>query len=179
MFRENLKDDEQSPDYERYSRHSLSSKLTQAKDLNASGIVTICPGCNVMGNRYNEDHGLAILHYLDLILKVFEGSRLPLEVDFYEGCHRWHRFVPDFQESIPENSKKVMARMEGLVYNEIPSKICCRLGAAKIFASSQTGVIVTPSSCCYSYLTKARLADSPKVKFLTEILCESVVKSNH
>ncbi len=174
MFREGLKDDGQSPDYERYSRQSLSNKLTQAKDLGATAMVTICAGCNTMGNRYNEGRGLAILHYLDLVLKVFDGSRLPLEVDFYEGCHKWHRFAPDFQESMIENSKKVMARVEGLIYKEIPSKICCRFGAAKIFAASQTGIIVTPSSCCFNFLTRSRATDSPKVKFLAEILCESL-----
>ena len=179
MFREGLKDAKEGPDYEVYSRRSLNNKITQAKDLGASGLVTICPGCNVMGNRYNEDHGVVVLHYLDLLLKVFEGSRLHLEVDFYEGCHRWHRFTPDFQESIPENSKKLMARVEGLVFNEISSDICCRFGASKVFASSQTGVIVTPSSCCYGFLTGARSADSPKVKSLTEILFESVTNTDH
>ena len=170
MFQEGLKDD----NYEAYSRRSLSNKITQAKDLGASAIVTVCPGCNVMSNRYNKDHGIVVLHYLDLILKVLKESKLSLKVDFYEGCHRWHRFVPDFQESIPENSQKVMARVEGLSFNEISSDVCCRFGAPKIFASGQTNTIVTPSSCCYSFLTQARSTDSPKVKLLTEILCESL-----
>ncbi|MBI4187098.1 MAG: hypothetical protein HY530_06315 [Chloroflexi bacterium] len=48
------------------------------------------------------------------------------------------------------------------------------------YVTSQTGVIVTPGSCCYGFLTKARLANSPnKVKSLAEILCESMNKSDH
>ena len=114
-----------------------------------------------------------------MIIFIPTPTKIIVFISFYEGCHRWHRFVPDFQESILENSQKVMARVEGLSFNEISSDVCCRFGAPKIFASRQTNTIVTPSSCCYSFLTQARSIDSPKVKFLTEILCESLNNGDH
>ncbi len=174
MFLQGLKDEAQRQSYEGFVRQCASNNLTQAKALGAKAMVTICAGCNTMWNRYLKDEGVEVLHYLDLILKAFNGSRLPLEVDFYEGCHRWHKFVPDFQESMIENSKKVMARVEGLVFREISSKLCCRLVPEKIFASSQTSTIVTPNGCCYGFLTRSRPADGPRVKFLAEILWESL-----
>lgn len=174
IFRKNLKDDRQRNSYEDFARQCLIKNVTKAKEFGVKGIVTLCCGCNTMWNSYCEDQRLAVSHYLDLTLELFPGSRLNREVDFYEGCHRLHNFTTDFQESMIDNSKKVLARVEGLKLREVSNGLCCRVSPGKIFASSCTNTIVTPSVCCYSFLTLSRPEDGPKVKFLTEILCESL-----
>jgi len=120
-----------------------------------------------------------ILHYLDLILRVVDGAKLPLKVDFYEGCHGLQNYVPDFQESMIDHPKEVIARVEGLATREISSELCCRLVPEKVFAASQTGAIVTPNGCCYGSLTRLRPTHGPEVKFLAEIACESLAATAH
>ena len=171
-------EDKQEPSkiriYDDFARKSESQNIVKAKELDARAIVTICAGCNTMWNRLSKNQGLEIRHYLDLILDVFEHAHLEREIDFYEGCHRLHNFVPEFQRSIPENSKRILARIEGLTLHELPAKLCCRKAPEKVMSLSRTGTIVTPSACCYSFLTRSRTVDSPKIKFLGEILSESL-----
>lgn len=177
-FRRGFRDGRKRRIYESFAQQCLSKNLDQARALGARAVITICAGCNAMWNRYCREQGLDILYYLDLILEVFQGSKLPMEVDFFEGCHRTHNFIPEFQKSIIENSKKVLALIEGLALNEIPSRLCCRAVRQKIYASSQTNTIVTPNACCYTYLTMFRPENGPKVKFLAEILRESLSSTN-
>ena len=174
MLRERPKDEQQTRNYENFARQCLTKNIIQAKELGAEAIVTLCCGCNTMWNHYSKNQGLPILHYLDLILEIFSKSRLNREVDFFEGCHQLHNFNPDFQESMTENSKKVLGRVEGLNFREVSNGLCCRISPEKIFASSHTNTVVTPSVCCYSFLTISRPVDGPKVIFLGEILCESL-----
>ena len=160
--------------YDDFARKSEYHNILKAKELGAKAIITICAGCNTMWNRLSKNQGLEIRHYLDLILDVFEQAHLEREIDFYEGCHRPHNFVPEFQNSIPEKSKRILACIEGLAFNELPAELCCRVAPEKVMSLSRTGTIVTSSSCCYSYLTRSCNADSPKVQFLGELLSESL-----
>ncbi len=173
-FDEQSQDQEKIRLYDDFARISESGNLLQAKELGAKAIVTICSGCNTMWNRLSTNQGVEIRYYLDLLLDVFEGSQMERHIDFYEGCHRQHNFVPEFQNSIPENSKRVLARIEGLTLYDLPARLCCRIAPEKVMSLSRTGTIVTPSACCYSFLTRSRTADSPKIKFLGEILSESL-----
>lgn len=173
-FNEDRQDPSRIRIYDDFARKSECQNILKAKELGARSIVTICAGCNTMWNRLSKNQGLEIRHYLDLILDVFEHARLEREIDFYEGCHRLHNFVPEFQKSILENSKKVLTRIEGLALYELPAKLCCRIAPEKVMSLSRTGTIVTPSACCYSFLTRSRTADSPKIKFLGELLSESL-----
>ena len=73
-----------------------------------------------------------------------------------------------------ENSQKVLGRIQGLDFNEVSSKLCCRRSPDEIFKSTRTDTIVTPNVCCYSFLNLSRPVDGPQVKFISQILCETL-----
>jgi len=174
MSHENSSNAHEKEHYEDFARLCLNKNLDQAKNLDARAIVTLCCGCNTMWNSYAKEQSFPIWHHLDLILETFPGLPVNKEVDFFEGCHRLHNFTPHFQESMIESSKKVLAMVEGLTVREISSKLCCRFTPEKVFASSRTDTIIVPSVCCYSFLNLSRPSGGPKVKFIAEMLCESL-----
>jgi Fe-S oxidoreductase len=174
MFRQKVQDEGKRQHYEDYTYQCLEKSYKQARDLGSRKIVTICPGCNTTWNRYYGDQDVDVMHYLDLLLIAFSGSSLSRNIDFYEGCHKLHNFVPDFQDSMIQNSKDVLSRIQGLTVNEISSSICCRVSPQKVFSASKTETIVTPSGCCYTQLTKSNSENGPNIKFIAEIVYESL-----
>ena len=167
---------EQRNGYEDFISRSLGKNIERARNLARKAIVIICPGCNVTWQGYSQDKEPAQIYYLDLVLELLARAGSPpkkgqgAEYDFFEGCHKFHQFTPDALKAMTENSRKVLTELKGLSFPEIPASFCCRSTPKELFLASKTGIIVTPSTCCYSFLTRSRSENDPEVKFLVEIV---------
>ena len=160
--------------YDDFIRGSLLDNVNQAKELGATAIVNICPGCDMTWNLYGANLGIDIVYYTEFLLGRYKKGMLDREIDFYEGCHRVHKLSPDSLERGIGSAKDLLSRIEGLTFNEISSDMCCRDVPQEIFAKCKTDTLVTPSQCCYSLLMTARPENGPQVKFLGEVLFEAV-----
>lgn len=176
---------EQQKGGEDFICRSLGENIERAKNLARKAIVIICPGCNVTWQGYSQEKEPEQIYYLDLVLELLTRTRPPPKkepsekFDFFEGCHKFHRFTPDALKAMTENSRKVLAGLKGLSFPEIPVSFCCRSTPEELFSASETGTIVTPSSCCYAFLTRSRSANGPEVKFLAEIVNRYLGISGH
>jgi len=141
--------------------------------LGAKGIVTICPGCLCMSQEYAGGDGMNYVFILDFVARYFQGGKLSLSVDLYEGCHKYHSHFPSFDLDL-QGAKTLLSKIEGLEINEIPRALCCLKKPETVFARSKTNHLVTPTPCCYYFLNNARPKNGAQVTYLGEILCRSL-----
>ncbi|MDP2643599.1 MAG: (Fe-S)-binding protein [Desulfobacterales bacterium] len=154
-----------------YARNFEGRNLDRIRKLGAGKIVTACPGCNTRYNQFQAHGDVEILYYTQLLARYAKDIRLDSEVNFYEGCHKHHR-LPGFKIDI-QSSRALVKGMQALDVTDIPN-YCCRNLAEKIFEKANTGTIVTPTSCCWSFLTNQAKPDSPDVLTLTQLMCRSL-----
>ncbi len=157
--------------FEDYARNFEGSNIARIRELGAKKIVTVCAGCNTRYNQFQANGDFEVLYYTQFLTQYVEGLRLDKQVDFYEGCHKYHR-TPDFKIDT-QTSKSLLMGITELDCTDIPN-YCCRNLSEKIFEKSSTGTIVTPTSCCWAHLTRNRQADSPQVLSLTQIICQAL-----
>ena len=141
--------------------------------LNAKGIVTICPGCLCMSQEYAAGDGMGYVFILDFISRYFQGGKLSLAFDLYEGCHKYHSHFPSFDLDL-HGAKNLLNKFQGLSINEVPSLLCCLRKPESVFARCKTKQLVTPTPCCYYFLNNARPKDGVQVTYFGEILCRSL-----
>ncbi len=160
-------------DYESLACRYEGTNIDAAKNLGSKALITACAGCYMRYHNLGMGDGIKIYYYaqfLDTILDHLESTK---DIDFYEGCHKMHR-VENFRMDV-ETPKRIMARVKGLHYSEIPD-YCCRTpkGAKRVLASSSTGTIVTPTSCCFNFLNRNRQEGDPEVICLTDFIATSL-----
>ena len=130
MFYNEPADTGESRKYDDFIRGSLLDNVNQAKDLGATTIVNICPGCDMTWNLYGASLGIDIVYDTEFLLGRYQKGMLKKAIDFYEGCHRVHKLSPDSLERGIGSAKDLLSRIEGLTFNEISSDMCCRDRAA-------------------------------------------------
>lgn len=157
-------------EYIELSRSSQARNITRAKELGAEAIVTACPGCNTRYNSMHVDGDPPVLYYTQLLERQLSGLKLDGQIDFYEGCHRHHR-AANFKIDV-DMSLRLAKGIGGLEVGVL-TNFCCKNTPDKIFAEARSDTIVTPTSCCFMFLSRARKSDSKKVKPLTQLLCEA------
>lgn len=154
--------------FEEHARKFESRNLERVRALGARKILTSCPGCTTRYNHFQAGGDIEIIYYTQLLAKLVDGLELDAQVDFYEGCHKHHR-TPIYKIDV-ETSKSLIRGIKGLTVNEIPN-FCCRNLSDKIFEKTTSSMIVTPTSCCWSFLDQKRKADGPQVLPLPQLLC--------
>lgn len=148
--------------------------LAAAEALGAKSVVTFCPNCNARYRKHSGNSALPVLYWTDLVAPLIQGLRLESKVDFYEGCHRDQNVVlPNAID--PVVSKSLIDGVEGLVYNEVNSDICCKQKPQDIFGAMETKTLVTPTACCYGLLWKAR-PQGVQVAFLSDLLLQAITE---
>ncbi len=157
--------------YHDYARHFENRNIQRMRKLGARKLVTACPGCNTRYNQFYADGDVEVLYYTQLLAKYADGAGLDAKANFYEGCHKKHR-TPEFKIDT-ETSKALVHGMRALDVTDLPN-YCCRDNAAKIFARADTGTIVTPTSCCWSFLTNQAAVGSPRILSLTQFMCQAL-----
>lgn len=157
--------------FQDYARSFENRNLERMKKLSARKLVTACPGCNTRYNQFQAHGDVEVLYYTQLLAKYADGIRLDAKVNYYEGCHKKHR-TPGFKIDT-ETAKALVHGMEALDVTDIPN-YCCRDVADKIFEKADTGTIVTPTSCCWSFLSNKVRPDSPRVVPLTQFMCQTL-----
>ncbi len=154
-----------------YAKSFEDRNLERARKLGGRKIVTACAGCNTRYNEFQTAGGVEILYYTQLLAQYAQGIRLDYRINFFEGCHKKHK-TPNFKIDT-RTSRALVAGGEALDITDIPN-YCCRELADRIFARATTGTIVTPTSCCWSFLTNQAKPDSPRVMALTQLLCQAL-----
>lgn len=166
-----LPKNEHSPELaalEPYAQDYEARNLRAAESLGARALVTFCANCNARYRRQLKDPSLPILYWPDLVADKLGGLNLETRIDFYEGCHRdQHAILPGAIN--PATSKSLLQGIKGLTYGEIDNDICCKQKPQDIFGAVRTGLLVTPTSCCYGYLSRTRPRET-RLVFLTDIL---------
>lgn len=160
-------------EYEALARQYETTNIDAAKSLGSKALITACAGCYVQYHDLGMGDGIKIYYYAQFLDTILNSLKIPKELDFYEGCHNMHR-AKNFTMDV-ETPKRILSRIEGLQYKEIPN-YCCRSdkGARKILAASQKGTIVTPTSCCYNFLSRERQEGDPEVLCLTDFIATSL-----
>ncbi len=157
--------------YESHARRFENKNIDRIKKLGARKIVTACPGCNTRYNQFQAETDIEVLYYTQLLTMYTNGIRLDSKVNFFEGCHQHHK-APNFKIDTYA-SRSLIAGMEALDVTDIPN-YCCRSRADKIFDKANTGTIVTPTSCCWSFLTNQAKTNSPRVITMTQLICQAL-----
>lgn len=157
-------------EYENYAKGFENRNLARIEALGIKKIVTACPGCNTRYNQFQSGK-IEVLYYTQLLARYVRDIRLDSQVNFYEGCHKYHR-TASFKIDTT-NSKSLISGMKDLDVTDIPN-YCCRNLADKIFEKSDAATIVTPTSCCWTFLGNQRKADSPQVIPLTQLMCQAL-----
>ncbi|MBI4322641.1 MAG: (Fe-S)-binding protein [Chloroflexi bacterium] len=156
---------------EEYARDFEGANIERVKRLGAKKIVTACAGCYTRYSHFQVNGDIDVLYYTQLLKKYVDGIHLSATIDFYEGCHKHHR-TPTFKIDT-KTSRSLLEGVEALDFSDIPN-YCCRDLADKIYAKATTDTIVTPTSCCWTYLTNQRRSDSPQVISLTQLMCQAL-----
>lgn len=166
------KNPEENSAYEAFARQLSGRNIERIRNLGINKIITVCAGCMTRYSHMWGDSGLEILYYPQYLLPRLEGMCLEMEINYYEGCHQYHR-TPKYQIDT-KTSKELIGKVKGLTVTKTLPNYCCRNLAEKIFAASDRPVIVTPTGCCAGILPQKRTVASPVVKQLTEVLCEAL-----
>ncbi len=158
---------------------SIRQNIARAKELGTNKIVTSCAGCTTRYNHFlGDDDSLDLFYYPQILLKYIDSPELPMAVNFYEACHKNHRTSKYNIDT--ESPKSLLERIRGLEIKEIPN-FCCMtdIGIKKIFERADTGTIVTPTSCCFSYLRRGSHKEKgPRIRTLAEVICEAMGVQN-
>ena len=174
-----LPKNERSPELEALEPYAVNHEahnMAAAESLGARALVTFCANCNARYRRHLVNPSLPILYWADLILDKLGGLALETTIDFYEGFHRdQNAILPGAMD--PAIGKSLLRRIDGLAYNEIDSDMCCKQKPQDIFAAVRTGLLVTPTSCCYGYLSRTRPRET-RLVFLTDILLWALEDEN-
>ena len=164
---------------EDYAVTSMMQNITRAKELGANKIILSCAGCTTRYNHFlGDDSSFEFSYYPQFLLKYIGNPELPIAVNFYEACHKPHRTSKYKIDT--ESSKRLIERIRGLDIREIPN-FCCmtETGVKKIFEKADTGTVVTPTSCCFSYLRAAsHRLKGPRIRPLTALLNEALGVQN-
>lgn len=160
-------------EYEALARRYEGTNIEAAKQLGSKALITACAGCYVQYHDLGMDDGIKIYYYAQFLDSILDSLKITQGIDFYEGCHKMHR-VKNFRMDV-ETPKRILSRLEGLEYTEIPA-YCCReaKGARKVLDASNTGTIVTPTPCCFSFLSRERKEGDPIVLCLTDFLASGL-----
>lgn len=159
--------------FEALARRYEVTNIDTAKNLGAKALITACAGCYVQYHDLGMGDKIKIYYYAQFLDTILDSLKSAKELDFYEGCHARHR-VKNLQMDV-ETPKRLLSRVEGLQYTEIPN-YCCSVekGARKVLAASHTGTIVTPTTCCFSSLSRERQEGDPEVICLTDFIANSL-----
>lgn len=170
-----LPKNDRSPELAVLEPHTIdheSRNMAAAESLGAKALVTFCANCNARYKRHLKNPSLPILYWPDLVKDKMDGLRLEKKLDFYEGCHRdQNAILPGAIET--QTTREMLDGITGLVYNEVSGEICCKQKPEDIFGAMQTDTLVTPTSCCYGYLSRSRPRGT-RLVFLTDVLVRAM-----
>jgi Fe-S oxidoreductase len=165
--------DSERREYETLARKYEGSNIDVAKKLGSQALIVACAGCYVQYHDLGMGDDFKIYYYAQFLDTILDGLNSVRKIDFYEGCHKMHR-VENFRMDV-ETPKRIMSKISGLQYDEIPN-YCCRAskGAAKVLNASTSGTIVTPTTCCFSFLNQGRQEGDAEVICLTDFIATSL-----
>lgn len=164
---------------EQYSVGSMRQNISKAKELGTNKIITSCAGCTTRYNHFLGDDGsIELIYYPQLLLKYVDSPELNGAINWYEACHKDH--CTSKYKIDTDCTRQLIGKIWGLEIREIPNYCCLtEVGLKKLFEKADTGVIVTPTSCCFSNMrAKSNKMKGPRIKALTEVLGEALGVNN-
>jgi len=157
-------------------RDFILRNFEQAEELGAESMVLFCAACEPSYSNYRHETSLEIISYMDLINRYFDGGKLNMEVDYYEGCYRFRRKMTNKPLDL-EPARQVFSKIEGLKTNYLDSNLCCYIPPhlEKVVDSLKSRNIITICSGCYSQLNNV-LKDRGdfQIRMLLEIVAASI-----
>ncbi len=144
---------EQMAEAEGIVNEFVMANLQQVRSLGAKKIITFCVSCDAVYRRM--DIAEEVVWFPTLLGQLFEAGKLPMQVDYYEGCQFYYKkmgLMPDLK-----SATALLDRIEGLEVNEIDSRFCCtrpdQLDA--LLASVRSRIMVTVCAGCVAFLQPA------------------------
>jgi Fe-S oxidoreductase len=158
------------------TREFLDENLKQVRALGASKLVVYCAGCDMVFSRAPKDIPVEIIWHPTLLARLFRGGRLPLQADYYAGCHRYRRALlgttPDLDSVI-----EALNKIDGLELNHLDPNLCCMNPGEleSLTASIKHNTIITPCSGCTLFLRKALAGKGThRLTMLSEVMWAAI-----
>jgi Fe-S oxidoreductase len=170
------KNEEEITQARQIGRDFILSNFRQAEELGAQAMVLFCAACEPSYSNYRHETSLEIISYMDLINRYFDGGKLNMEADYYEGCYRFGRKMTNEPLDL-EPPRQVLSKIEGLKTNYLDTNLCCYIPPhlEKVVDSLKSRNIITICSGCYGQLSNA-LKDRGdfQIRMLPEIVAASI-----
>jgi Fe-S oxidoreductase len=161
------------------ARKMCSKNVSAAADLKGKRVITFCTWCAYMYKKWEPySERIGTIYFPELILEGIEEKKpslfLGATIGYYEGCHfRNKGFAPGVEVNW-ESCRKLLSKIEGLKVIEIPNK-CCIWQIEEVIGAIRKAEVQSVVCACFGCHARVQFAAPDlKVKFITEIILDSL-----